>query len=366
MKQIFILFFLALCCALRPAPAAHPPAEFPQNVILLIGDGMGLSQISLAAYEGGKALRMQEFPVTGLAKTHSARQRVTDSAAAATAMACGCKTYNGAIGVDAHKKPCTTLLEQAKSAGMATGLVTTSSITHATPAAFVAHVPRRAEYEEIAAFFTHRTLDLMIGGGLKYFTERKDKQNLCQALVAQGWRLSEYQQQPALPAEVPADQPFAWFSAWEEPPFASQGRAYLEPAAALSPAFLAQRSAKGFFLMIEGAQIDWAGHRNQADNVLREVQDFDAAVGAALDFAKKDGKTLVIVTADHETGGLALAQGNQPEELQVKFTTTQHTATLVPVLAFGPGAESFNGVYDNTDLYRKMQAALRLPPVQQQ
>lgn len=362
MKQIFILFLLAICCAHRPAP--RPPAAFPQNVILLIGDGMGLNQVSLAVYEGGKPLRMQEFPVTGLAKTHSAKHRVTDSAAAATAMACGCKTYNGAIGVDAHKKPCITLLEQAKSAGLATGLVTTSSITHATPAAFVAHVPRRAAYEEIAAFFTNRTLDLMIGGGLKYFTERQDKKNLCQALIAQGWRLSDYQQQPALPAEIPADQPFAWFSAWEEPPFASLGRAYLEPAAALSPAFLAKRSAKGFFLMIEGAQIDWAGHRNQADNVLREMLDFDAAVGAALDFAKKDGNTLVIVTADHETGGLALAQGDDPQKLQVKFTTTQHTATLAPVFAFGPGAEHFGGVYDNTDIYRKMQAALRLPPMQ--
>jgi len=363
MKQFFILFLLALCCAHRPAPAARPPAEFPQNVILLIGDGMGLSQVSLAVYEGGKALRMQEFPVTGLAKTHSAKQRVTDSAAAATAIACGCKTYNGALGMDAHRKPCTSLLEQAKSAGLATGLVTTSSITHATPAAFVAHVPRRAAYEEIATFFTNRTLDLMIGGGLKYFTERQDKKNLCQELKEQGWRLSDYRQQAALPADLPVEQPFAWFSAWEEPPFASQGRAYLAPAAALAPEFLTARSTKGFFLMIEGAQIDWAGHRNQADDVLREVLDFDAAVGAALDFAQKDGKTLVIVTADHETGGLALAQGDQPQELQIKFTTTQHTATLVPVLAFGPGAENFGGVYDNTDIYRKMQAALRLPPI---
>lgn len=322
---------------------------------------MGLSQVSLTMYDSGRELRMQELPITGLVKTHSAKQRVTDSAAAATAMACGCKTYNGAIGVDTQKKPCKTLLEQAKGAGLATGLVSTSSITHATPAAFVAHVPRRQNHEDIAEFFVLPSLDLFIGGGLKYFVERSDQKNLCKELEGKGWSVSDFKSQVELPSIIPANRPFAWFSAWEEPLFANQGRNYLPPAAVLAPEFLTRRNPEGFFLMIEGAQIDWACHQKRTEDVFREVLDFDAAVGAALDFAKKDGRTLVIVTADHETGGMALTQGRDPQQLEIKFTTSQHTASMVPVFAFGPGAEAFGGIYENTELHRKMQAALQLP-----
>lgn len=149
--------------------SALPLQHTPRNIILLIGDGMGIAQITAAIYAQAEQSNLERFPITGLMKTHSAKHRVTDSAAGVTAFACGCKTYNGAIGVDLHKKPCRTILEEAAAAGMATGLVATSSITHATPAAFIAHVSKRSEMEEIAPFFLKTRIDLLIGGGLRLF-----------------------------------------------------------------------------------------------------------------------------------------------------------------------------------------------------
>lgn len=163
-----------------------------------------------------------------------------------------------------------------------------------------------------------------------------------------------------LPGKATPDpaRPFIWFSAGKEPKYAREGRDYLPVAARMAPVFLQKRSEKGFFLMIEGSQIDWACHKNDADNAIGEMLDFDAAIGAALDFAAADGQTLVIITADHETGGMSIIQGSEMGKLEIEFTTKQHTASMVPVFAYGPGAELFNGVYDNTGIYFKIAALL--------
>ncbi|HRI58478.1 MAG TPA: alkaline phosphatase, partial [Saprospiraceae bacterium] len=366
MKQLlilplFLLFSFHTARENTPAPAT---GEQPKNIILMIGDGMGLTQITAGLYSNGKTLNLEKFPITGLIRTHSAKHIVTDSGAGATAFSCGCKTFNGAIGVCKDKTPCLTILEQAEQRGLATGLVATSSITHATPASFIAHVADRSEYEAIAAFFLQTDLDLLIGGGLKYFNQRSaDQRNLEAELSAKGVAVSDFSKKKLSDLTLSPDQPFAWFSAVEEPGSAFQGRDYLPLAARISPDYLKKRSEKGFFLMIEGSQIDWACHANNAPDAVREMLDFDLAIGEALKFAQADGNTLVIVTADHETGGMALEQGHAKDSLDMEFNTAQHTATLVPVFAFGPGAERFGGIYDNTDIYLKMRDLLGFPEI---
>jgi alkaline phosphatase len=327
----------------------------PKNIILLIGDGMGLAQVTAGMYANGNKLNLERFPVTGMIKTHSSSHLITDSAAGATAFSCGCKTYNGAIGVTKDKKNCLTILEQAEKNGLATGLISTSSITHATPASFIAHVSSRTEMEGIAAFFLQTELDFLVGGGLQYFNDRKkDQRNLYSELAKKGWFVSNFQEQKLSELRPTPEKPFAWFSALGEPDSVSGGRDYLPLAAKMAPDFLKKRSEKGFFLMLEGSQIDWACHAKNGTRAVDEMLDFDAAIGEILRFAEADGNTLVVITADHETGGLALEQGEGFEVLDLEFNTGYHTATMVPVFAFGPGAEQFGGVLDNTDIYWKM------------
>lgn len=351
--------FLLIAAAWSWHPESTPPAR-PKSVILMIGDGMGLTQVSAGMYSHHNRLNLERFPVTGLIATQSSDHRITDSGAAATALACGCKTYNTAIGLDPKRRPCRTLIEQADSARMATGIVVTCSATHATPASFVAHVRDRSLVEEIATFFVKNPLDLLIAGGKKHFSGRTtDTRDLCQELRNGGCTVSDWKVQPFENIRPDTSQPFCWFSAEEEPRSAADGREYLPPATALAPDFLKKRGqGRGFFLMVEGSQIDWAGHNRDQPRLIAEVLDFDAAVGEALRFAEADGETLVVVTADHETGGVAIMQGSEMDSLTLLFTTKNHTASMVPVFAYGPGSERFGGVYENTGVYERIRQAL--------
>jgi len=371
MKSLFLVILIGLLAFVRPhgstlAAPTMPPVKSPKNIILLIGDGMGLTQVTAGLYSNDNHLNLERFPVTGIMTTHSSDNIITDSGAGATVFACGCKTYNGAIGVSPDKKPCLTILEQAKQNGLAVGLVATSSITHATPASFIAHVPDRGDMQQIATFFVQTPLDLFIGGGMKYFNERTaDQRNLYQELVAQGFMLSNFSEKKLADLQPDPAHPFAWFSAREEPESVAKGRDYLPLAARLTPEFLKKRSAKGFFMMLEGSQIDWACHGNRGDDEVREMLDFDQAIGEILQFAEADGETLVIVTADHETGGMAIKEGSVMDSLNMAFTTDYHTASMVPVFAYGPGSDLFSGVLDNTAIYTKMKALLGFSPAGQ-
>lgn len=328
----------------------------PKNIILLIGDGMGLAQITAGLYANGNSLQLEKFPITGLILTHSARQLITDSAAGATAFSCGCKTNNGYIGVTTKKKHCLTILEQAKNEGKAVGLVASSSLTHATPASFIAHVADRGESENIATFFADTEVDLSIGGGMQYFNQRKtDQRDIYKELAQKGVVISDFTKQSLSETRPDPANPFMWFAAEKEPASATEGRTYLPLAARLATTFLKKRSEKGFFLMLEGSQIDWACHAKKGPEAVREMLDFDNAIGEILRFAQRDGETLVIVTADHETGGMTLEQSNTPDSVDLDFNTGNHTASMVPVFAFGPGAELFGGLYDNTEIYVKMR-----------
>jgi alkaline phosphatase len=369
-RTIIILAAIALAlllgCRVQPTPEALPssPQEgHAKNVILMIGDGMGLAHITAAMYANNNRLTMEHFPVVGLHKPPSADNLITDSAAGATAFACGIKTYNGAVGLTADSLPCYTILEEARDRGYATGLVATSTIVHATPAAFAAHQPLRGMYEDIALDFAQAEVDLLIGGGKRYFDRRdRDNRDLYAELQKKGYQVSDYLSGELTSITSNGRRKFAYFTADKHPLTYDAGRDYLPYAVKFSCAFLSRRQAEGFFLMVEGSQIDWGGHSNDGGMVVSETLDFDRAVAAALEFARKNRETLVIVTADHEAGGMALNPGSKMNRINAAFTTNGHTGTLIPVFAYGPGAELFGGIYENTAIYHKMRQALRFTP----
>lgn len=332
-------------------------ASKPKNIILMIGDGMALPQITAGIYWKGVGKSVfEQFPVVGFHISHSSDNKVTDSGAAATAFACGHKTYNGAIGMLPSDESCMTLLEELTRDGYAAGMVVTCSATHATPASFIAHQKIRAFSESIALDYLKTPIDCFIGGGEGYFTNRPDKLNLRDSLKKRGYIVKSGTTFKGLPLDGSA--PFMLFTAPQEPPTAGAGRRYLAPATEVACQFLKQRNKKGFFLMVEGSQIDWALHANDRNWLKAEMLDFDATIRKALEFAAADGETLVIVTGDHECGGLALHAGARATDIEPAFASRMHTAAMVPVLAFGPKAELFSGVYDNTDIYYKMRQAL--------
>ncbi len=318
---------------------------------------MGLGQVTAAMYSQKEALALESFPVIGFHKSYSTSNLVTDSAAGATAFACGVKTYNNAIGLGVDSLPRLTILEEAEQKGLATGLIATSSIVHATPASFAAHQPMRTFYEQIAKDFATADIDLLIGGGKKYFDRREmDDQNLIDTLKAHNGHVQDFLCCDLDQTRPDIEQNFIYFAADGNPLPVSHGRSYLGYASKMGCRFLHAKSKdKGFFLMIEGSQIDWANHANEGNLMIRETLDFDRAIGEVLRFAKQRGNTLVIVTADHESGGVAINGRKKRGALETVFTTNGHTATLVPVYAYGPNATVFSGIYENTAIYYKMK-----------
>ena len=331
------------------------------NVILLIGDGMGPAQLAAGMFASAGKIAVERMPIVGLHKNESSDNLVTDSAAGATAFSCGQKTYNGAIGVLSDSATCKTLLERAAELGRPTGLVATSTIVHATPASFFAHEALRSSYENIARQLVDAPVEFFFGGGLNFFSSREsDDRDLVEEMKAKGRVVETFLETPAEEAKPDPSKPYGYLSANADPLPAAQGRTYLPGASRLALDYLAGRdtAGRGFFLMIEGSQIDWGGHANQGDYIVSEVQDFSRALDVVLDWAQDHPNTLVVVTADHETGGFSINYGSSRDSLIYGFTSDYHTATLIPVFASGVGAERFSGVYENTAIYGKVLAVL--------
>lgn len=321
-----------------------------KNIIFLIGDGMGVSQVysGLTANKGHLAL--EKCNHIGFIKTYSSNSYITDSAAGGTAIACGKKTNNGMIGMGPDSTSMKTILEIAEEYGLSTGLISTSAITHATPASFIAHDISRGNYEAIAADFLETDIDLFIGGGRDHFSNREDSLDLISELEANGYTVLHSMDE----IMEFSGQKLAGFTAELHNPTFSEGRENMLPASVQTGIRVLSGNEKGFFLMAEGSMIDWGGHANETDYTTSEMLDFDRAIAVALDFAEKDGQTLVVVTADHETGGMALHGGDfQTGHVEAAFTTKGHTGVMVPVFAYGPGAEQFQGIYENTEIFTK-------------
>jgi alkaline phosphatase len=316
-----------------------------RNVILLIGDGMGVGQLTAAeAVNGDEGLVMRSLPYKSLVTTCSVSGYVTDSAASATTLATGYKTSNGAISTSADGVVLTTVVEIAEALGMSTGVVTTTRVTHATPACFMAHVNNRGSEAAIAQQVLTSGVDVVLGGGSTYFTSLDP--------VAAGYTVVETTDELM---GVNSGMVLGLFNAdymsydslrdpLVEPSVAEMTRKSIE---------LLSGDPDGFFLMVEGGRIDHASHDNNFDLTMGETFAFDAAVLEALEFASGRNDTLVVVTADHETGGLLIIGGYTTSGTpQYKWISDDHTGSMVPVYAYGPMAEMVIGFSDNTDIGR--------------
>ncbi len=352
---LILLFFFIGCkneTTVRQKEDASPGKA--KNVILLIGDGMGVTQVYAAMTVAADKLNIEKFKHIGFAKTYSANNYTTDSGASGTAIATGVKTNNGSIGVSPDSVPVKSVLKIAEENGYATGLVSTSAITHATPAAFIANRVSRNNYHGIALDFLNTDIDVFIGGGLDHFQKNDSVGNMLKLLEEKDYNvLFDIEDIKKLESGK-----LAGLTAPVHNPRYSEGRGDYLPDATRQAIKLLSDNEKGFFLMIEGSQIDWGGHGNDQDYVVEEMIDFDNAVGVALDFAKKNENTLVIVTSDHECGGMAINKGSfENREIEAAYTTGGHTGVMVPVFAYGPGASLFNGIYENTAIFDKMLQA---------
>lgn len=360
--------------AISTEPYPLTTAKKVKNVIFCIGDGMGLSQVTLARLRAtgpaGK-LHLERLPVHGMIRTHSANRLVTDSAAGGTALAAGIKTKNGMIGLAPDESPYRTILEAAQARGMATGLVVTSTISHATPASFGAHVKSRKMEADIAAQLLDHRINVLLGGGRKFFlpksdpnSGRSDERDLLTEARDAGYVYIETAGQLRsvnAPYLLGLFQHEGLTTVSPEPMLALMTKKAI--ACLRNAARLSSGERKGFFLMVEGSQIDWACHDNDADSCVRQTLLFDEAVKAAIDFTLRDGQTLLLVTADHETGGLTIPEGSlHGADAQAKWSTKGHSSTPVPIHTLGPQAERFAGVYDNTEITKRLAPLLGIRP----
>ena len=350
------LFSLSLLLSLPACSKKETKQETPKavNVIYMIGDGMALPQVFATMLATGEDLAFQQFPYIGVVDTRSASNDITDSAAGGTALACDKKTKNGMVGMDVDTLAMETVLDVLADHGKSTGIVVTCYAGHATPADFYAKVPARKMYEDIAVQMAESDkLNVMIAGGRKHFNQRKDSLNLLERMENElGWKVYD-----TLADIDTTCMKYAVLAADGHMPIAPERGDFLPEGVSTALKTLSQ-DKDGFFLMVEGSQIDFACHAHDSVNMVDETVDFSKAVQVALDFAKADGNTLVVVTADHETGGLTMIdpQGHY-SNVSFHYSTHSHTCLPVMIYAYGPGAEQFTGWMQNNEVKARILKA---------
>ena len=324
-----------------------------KNVIVMIGDGMGLEQISCGWVLNGGHLNLDNFKFTGFSRTYATDRLITDSCAGGSALATGVKTKYYYMGVDPDGNPIPSLLHLAQEQGMKTGVAVTCRINDATPLDFVGHSLDRDEEYINAAQFVHSNVDFLTGGGLHFWQDREDGRDLVKEMVDLGYTFVDNRE--AL-NQVTESRVLGLFAPLEMEPSLDRGPV-LEDCATKAIELLDNEN--GFFLMIEGSSIDDWCHRQKVGYMAEELFDFDRTIGKVLKWAEADGHTLVVVTADHATGGLTLLGGSLEERsVKVHFSTKGHNGILVPVFAYGPHAEDFVGMYENAELSNKIRALM--------
>jgi len=367
-------------------------AEKPQvkNVIYLIGDGMGFGSVSSLLLSEDSVTGFEQAPVIGLSETCSANNYVTDSPAGGTALACGIRTKNGYLGVDPEGKPLTSILRKAQAMGKRSGIVVNTVLTEATPAAFYAGVTSRSMSFDIAKQFTESGVDVAIGAGLEPFIKRPDSLDLTATLINKGydvhldWKTVLNTTSKKFVGILPMDDVHRRNESGNTTAGAADGAevclaaklaasseensdttrlseptVYLEKATAKALEVLSNDNRQGFFLMIESAIIDGYGHNNDSEGMIEEMKEFDNTLRQLVAYVNQHPETLLVVTADHETGGTGVSyksyEVGSTTPVLLSFSTKGHTGTVVPVFAYGAGAEAFAGIMKNTDLPKKIE-----------
>ena len=383
MKKIHSLFVAIFAMAVL-ASCTFEYQKQPKNVIYLIGDGMGFGAVTSLLLSMEEETGFEKAPVIGLSETCSANNYVTDSPAGGTALATGTRTCNGFLGVGPDSVQLESLLKKAQKMGKKTGIVVNTTLTEATPGAFYAGVTSRKESYKIAEQFTESGVDVAIGAGLSAFINRPDSIDMTEVLINKGYDVyldwksvlgTESQkfvgildmgdvhrrnkkstttasaaegQEVCLAARLAATEETADTTRFSEP------TEYLQKACTKALDVLEKEAKNGFFLMIESAIIDGYGHNNDSEGMIEEMQEFDNTLQTLIAYVNEHPNTLLVVTADHETGGTGVAykshEVNHPEGLHLNFSTKGHTGTVVPVFAYGAGAEKFRGIFQNRDL----------------
>ncbi len=384
MKTLKKLFMAIAVVAVAVGCTAEQEQQTPKNVIYLIGDGMGFGAVSslLLAEEGDTGFEMN--PVIGLNETQSANNYVTDSPAGGTALATGTRTCNGFLGVDPDTTQLTSILKKAQTMGKKTGIVVNTTLTEATPGAFYAGVPSRSMGYKIAEQFCESGVDVAIGAGLSVFINRPDSVDLTATLINKGYNVyldwksvlntqsekfvgilemsdvhrrnksSNTEAKAAegdavcLAAKLAADAGNLDTTRFSEP------TVYLEKASVKALEQLSKNAPDGFFLMIESAIIDGYGHNNDSEGMVEEMKEFNGTLKALVAYVNEHPETLLVVTADHETGGTGVAYKSYPvggtSDVALNFSTKGHTGTVVPIFAWGAGAEKFSGIFQNREI----------------
>ena len=335
-------------------------AQEVKNIIYLIGDGMGLSSVSMMMVESGYDVTIfDKAENVALQKTYSADNRVTDSAASGTALATGYKTNNTFVGCTPDGVAVESLMDVAKAQGKATGVVVTTYLQHATPAAFYAHTQNRHNYDVITEQLVESSLDVAIGGGMGFFKEVY-KEQVADVIASNGFSLAtEFAE---VERQSGKSRTLALLADWE---VGANSGSYLADATREALHLLEARGEdNGFVLMVEGSLIDGMGHANDAQAQQLEMQSFMGAVEVAVEYAKLHEGTLVVVTADHETGGLSIvsadANFNLSEQgVEYRWSTKGHSGVMIPIYLYGTASESINGIVENTDIAKTLKGLIK-------
>lgn len=384
------LFSVAMLALMIATSCCNEPKV--KNVIYLIGDGMGFGAVSSLLLSEDEVTGFEQAPVIGLSETCSANNYVTDSAAGGTALATGTRTNNGYVGADPEGNQLTSILRKAQAMGKKTGIVVNTTLTEATPASFYAGVTSRKMVFDIAKQFTESNVDVAIGGGLDHFIARPDSLDLTATLIEKGYDVflnwetvlgtdsekfvgilplydlhrREENNGTASAAEGQEVCLAAQLASLNEDVNAthlSEPTVYLEKATVKALDILSRNNKDGFFLMIESAIIDGYGHNNDSDGMIVEMKEFNRTLQNMIDYVNNNPETLLVVTADHETGGTGVYyNGHKPGNegpVKLNFSTSGHTGTVVPIFAYGPGAENFAGLMKNTDVPKKIEALMK-------
>ena len=389
-KHLLLLFAIVL---LVLSGCTNTSNQKPQNVIYLIGDGMGFGAVSSLLLSMEEETGFEKAPVIGLSETCSANNYVTDSPAGGTALATGTRTCNGFLGVGPDSVQLESLLKKAQKMGKKTGIVVNTTLTEATPGAFYAGVTSRKESYKIAEQFTESGVDVAIGAGLSAFINRPDSVDMTAVLIEKGYNVyldwksvletqsdkfvgildmgdvhrrnkkstttasAAEGQEVCLAAQLAATEGNADTTRFSEP------TEYLHKACTKALSVLEKDAPQGFFLMVESAIIDGYGHNNDSEGMIEEMKELDQTLKTLIAYVDKHPNTLLVVTADHETGGTGVAykshEVNQPEGLHLNFSTKGHTGTVVPIFAYGAGAENFRGIFQNRELPGIIEALIK-------